>query len=272
MVFFLLWISAWVDLIQSSCERSSSGSSLSHRFWKHGIEIVFYGFLLFASRERFWVVAQVMTLSWMVIVLTLALQKKLTWVSVALLMLCCLGHHFGSLLRAVDRHWELGWSSQSTSLVDEPAEKKAFVFLYKIARLRQDFIKSYDQASNLDVQVQFNSDADVLRYMPRALMVATFSPFPSMWFKVGGKGGALGRRVAGLEMIGMTFVIIMAITGSIRRKWPWTELCVWCAILVQLMALGLVVTNGGALYRMRFVCWFLLILLAFGRQTSPKKA
>lgn len=131
-----------------------------------------------------------------------------------------------------------------------------------IVHARNGFIGTYPNAgSNIDTEVRFSSFTDIVAYLPRAALIGFLAPFPTDWFKKGNTVGRAGRILAGIEMIGWYFLIIgflyFLITGPVAfqaRLW----LSVYCVGLVLLTSL--VVTNLGALFRMRFV-YFLPILI-----------
>ncbi len=132
----------------------------------------------------------------------------------------------------------------------------------RIARLRQGFITDYpDAKSNVDTDVQFVSLTSVIEYLPRAAMIGFFAPFPDMWFAAGDQVGLRGRLLSGLETTLMYAISFAALYGVWRKR---RSLIVWLLLLVAatgLTALGLVVVNIAALYRMRYVFWMLLIIL-----------
>ena len=131
----------------------------------------------------------------------------------------------------------------------------------QVAARRGGFSAYGGQASNIDANVTFHNAADILKYLPRAAIIGTFAPFPRMWFEVG-SGGRLGRLVSGVETLMMyLFYVAAAICIWRERNNPG----VWLFFLLSLtgmIALGLVVPNVGALYRLRFLFWILVIVLA----------
>ena len=117
------------------------------------------------------------------------------------------------------------------------------------------------RASDIDSDVQFNSLGDILRYVPRAAVIGFFAPFPNMWFQPG-TFGLSGRLVSGVETLAMYFLYI-AVGFCLWRERRNAK--VWLLFLVAaigMVALGLVVVNAGALFRIRYVFWMLLIVLA----------
>ena len=127
---------------------------------------------------------------------------------------------------------------------------------------RRAGFRSYtSQASNIDTDVQFNSTGDVVRYLPRAFEIGFFAPFPRMWIEVGSFGRA-PRLLSGLETLAMYFVYVVAGLCVWRER---RNLKMWLVFLVAtigILALGFVVANAGALFRIRYVFWMMLIVLA----------
>jgi hypothetical protein len=85
-----------------------------------------------------------------------------------------------------------------------------------------------------------------------------------MWVETG-KFGLAGRLLSGLEMLVMYF-LYFAVAYCL-----WEErrnLTMWFLFLVAtagIVALGIVVVNAGALYRIRYVFWMMLIVIAAQR-------
>lgn len=150
----------------------------------------------------------------------------------------------------------------------------------RITRIRHRFVQKYPNAgSNIDTGVSFASKADIARYLPRAVVIGLFSPFPNMWFVPGTEVGLKGRIFCGLETAVMYLVNILAVLGVWFRR---QQLTTWLLVLIigaGLTALGLVVSNIAALYRMRYVFWILIIILGmegarqfFSRRSLKKTA
>ena len=127
---------------------------------------------------------------------------------------------------------------------------------------RRAGFRSYtSQASNIDEDVQFNSTGDVIRYLPRAFVIGFFAPFPNMWIEVGSFGRA-HRVLSGVETFAMYFLYLAAALCVWRER---RNLKMWLLLLVAtigMVALGLVVVNAGALFRIRYVFWMMMIVLA----------
>lgn len=137
--------------------------------------------------------------------------------------------------------------------------------LARVGRLRSGFAEMYpDAGSNVDAGVEIDGAADLLRYLPRAAEIGFFAPFPNMWLTPGRRVGFAGRLLAGVESLLIYFVEGLALAGlwaGRRRLAAWLLFSVAAA---GMTALGLVVVNVGALYRLRYPFLVLLVVLAAG--------
>jgi hypothetical protein len=94
------------------------------------------------------------------------------------------------------------------------------------------------------------------------MLIGFFSPFPDMWFVRGEQVGLVGRLVSGAETLIMYAIIALAFVSLVLN---WHRLAVWLILLIATLgctALGYVVVNISALYRMRYSFWILFIVLA----------
>jgi hypothetical protein len=132
----------------------------------------------------------------------------------------------------------------------------------RIGHTRAQFIELYpDAGSNVDTQVQFDGAGDVVRYLPRALLVGLCAPFPSMWFGAGENVGTAGRLLSGGETLLMYLIVCLAFQSLWHRR---RQPSAWLLMLIALMgvmALGMVVVNVGALYRQRYLFWILFVIV-----------
>jgi hypothetical protein len=132
----------------------------------------------------------------------------------------------------------------------------------KISYLRERYIRIYPKAgTNIDTDVHFRSLKDIFAYIPRAAMIGFLAPFPSQWFSTAKTAGRASRLVAGFEMMvwylllpGFVYFLFTGPVDLHLRLW----MLVYTFTLVVLTSL--VVTNIGALYRLRYV-YFLPILI-----------
>ena len=146
-------------------------------------------------------------------------------------------------------------------------EKRPFIPRWdlgkRISILRQGFVNMYSGSrSNIDEKVLLETNFQIVRYLPRALAIGLFSPFPNRWFETGNVVGAAGRRVSGLETLVMYGLEAFAVIGLWRGRRNASTWLLLAIAVAGLLALGLVVVNLGALYRIRYVFMILIIVLA----------
>jgi hypothetical protein len=82
-----------------------------------------------------------------------------------------------------------------------------------------------------------------------------------MWVATGLQSGRLGRMIGGAETFVLYIIELMALIGLWHKR---REPLAWWLFLIPLigsLGLGLVVTNVGALYRMRYVFVMLLVII-----------
>jgi len=143
----------------------------------------------------------------------------------------------------------------------------------QIAASRRAFALRIDEKGNIvpflegsliDTDVSVNGWRDLLRLLPRALEVGLLAPFPNMWFQSGALVGIGGRLLAGIETT-MTYVIeCLALFGLWRARWKLSAWFLTVFALLGAVALGLAVNNIGALYRLRYPFWILIVILGAG--------
>ena len=134
------------------------------------------------------------------------------------------------------------------------------MILRQFKQRRAGFRSYISQASNIDRDVQFQTPGDIVRYIPRALEIGFFAPFPKMWLQSGSYGRA-GRLLSGVETLAMYFFYIAVGVSLWRERRNMTMWFVFLVAATGMLALGLVVVNAGALYRIRYVFWMLLIVI-----------
>jgi len=132
---------------------------------------------------------------------------------------------------------------------------------------RQGFNRYLGNTSNMDSGVRFESAGDLIDYLPRAAEIGLFAPFPRMWFEVGTVGRS-PRIVAGIETFVMYLFYILAAVCVWKQQ---RNLKMWLVLLFALtsmIGLGFVVANAGALFRLRYVFWMMMIVLAVKGSSS----
>ncbi len=135
--------------------------------------------------------------------------------------------------------------------------------------------RSTPWGSVIDPDVRLERRADIIRYLPRAAVIGFFAPFPNMWLNSGTEVGISGRILSGLETLVTYAIECFALAGLWRAR---RELAAWLLftiLAIGVIALGLVVNNIGALYRLRYSFWILIVVLGaggvpylFGRKSS----
>jgi len=127
---------------------------------------------------------------------------------------------------------------------------------------RRAAFRMYDaHESDIAGDVRLNTAGDVLRFLPRAAVIGFLAPFPRMWIERGSYGLA-GRLLSGAETFVMYF-LYLASGVCVWRNRRRSEL--WLLFLVATLgtiALGVVVVNAGALFRLRYVFWIMFIIMA----------
>lgn len=135
----------------------------------------------------------------------------------------------------------------------------------RVSVLRKRFIKMYPNSmSNVDTHIQLTGMADILRYLPRAAAIGFFAPFPNMWLTSGKQVGSAGRLLSGIETLAMYAIEGLAIIGLWYER---RRVSVWLLVTtatIGVIALGLIVVNVGALYRLRYAFLILIIIVAAG--------
>lgn len=132
----------------------------------------------------------------------------------------------------------------------------------RVGTIRQNFVVGYpDSNSIIDGGVTFKNAPDVLRYLPRACQIGFFAPFPDTWLARSARVGRTGKLISAAETLTMYAVQVLAVIGIFQAR---RSLSAWFLFLIAsagVITLGLVVANVGALYRQRYVFWFLFIIL-----------
>lgn len=118
-----------------------------------------------------------------------------------------------------------------------------------------------DGSSAMDRNVVFESWGEVILYSPKAVLIGIFSPFPNMWFEDGKMFGRVGRLVAAFEVLIIYILSAFSLLTFYYQRKNFGFWLIGLTVLIGCGALGFVVTNIGTLYRMRYVFWFLLVIL-----------
>jgi len=154
-----------------------------------------------------------------------------------------------------------------------PEEVQTLPVQEQIARRREAFglqvskdggVEPSAAGSDLNADVRFAMTTDMIRYFPRAVLVGFLAPFPNMWLAPGKQVGLSGRLLSGAESILTYCIECLAVIGLWNRR---KNLSVWFLLLAAsagIVALGMVVSNIGAMYRLRYPFWILLVIVGAG--------
>lgn len=148
-----------------------------------------------------------------------------------------------------------GWQWQDEELLPDSIEK----YVKTAAKTRAgliDFGLSIGAKSMIDEDVVPRSIKEVITYLPRALQIALFAPFPSSWLE----HTSMSRLVATGEMI----IYYLCLPGVLlllcyNRK-PAVLLTIYFACFF-LLIYGFTQANLGTLYRVRFGYLFVILQL-----------
>jgi murein biosynthesis integral membrane protein MurJ len=147
------------------------------------------------------------------------------------------------------------WQWQDSSWLPDVIE----TYIETAARTRVGLIHYglHEKAKSIiDVDVMPKNTVEVAGYLPRALQVALFAPFPSMWLT----NLSLPRMVATGEM----FIYYLCIPGIVLllryKRSPPVLISLYFACCF-LLVYGFVSANLGTLYRLRYGYLFIMLLL-----------
>ena len=133
----------------------------------------------------------------------------------------------------------------------------------RISNMRSRFAGSYSESGSLlDADAEFSHVSDLLRYLPRAVEIGMWAPFPSMWLSAGKRVGNAGKIVAGFETFAVYILQLLAVWAVVREPRRPTLWFVLAIFICGVTALGFVIPNVGAIYRFRYVFWILLVVAA----------
>ena len=142
---------------------------------------------------------------------------------------------------------------------DTPVLPRAVDSLFqRISRMRVHFItygETVKAGSGIDQLRTPSTALDVLEYMPRALFIGLFAPFPDSW----SQRVSITRLTGAIETaVWYCFFPGLLILGYRKPSQPLLAGVVFCCLIIMLLVY--VQPNIGTLYRMRFGFWMFLLL------------
>lgn len=133
---------------------------------------------------------------------------------------------------------------------------------WSLGDVRRRFnVDNLGAGSAIDGAVELSTAGDLLRYLPRAMQIGLWAPFPSMWLGVGTHVGRSGRLLSGVETLAIYLCQALALVAIVRAPRRLAALLLFGVTAFGLTVMGLVVTNVGTLYRFRYGFWVLLVIL-----------
>ena len=144
-------------------------------------------------------------------------------------------------------------SVQSVQSFYAKLEKGINTLLASVLKAREGFRLGYkDSLSNIDTEIQLKNIKDLLNYLPRAIQIGFLSPFPSGWIIQGKTVGLVGRLISGvITIINYTLFIATFYCLWVEKESFKLLLLGFSLAIVMMIMLGMVVTNTGAVFRMR---------------------
>ncbi len=154
----------------------------------------------------------------------------------------------------VDRFAKNNWAWRYTDTLPKPFDDA----LRRASELRNHFVsfgRAVSAKSEIDGDNLPDNAWDALRYMPRALVVGLFAPFPDTWTE----RFSIPRLVGAVETsIWYVFFLGFAITLWRLRSKKLLLVIPFCSILLVMLAYTH--PNVGTLYRHRFGLWQVFLL------------
>lgn len=154
-----------------------------------------------------------------------------------------------------DKKGTTGWTWQPTSWIPQGIEKYVEILARTRAGLIDEELKI--QAGSLyDTDKLPASTPQVVAYAPRALQIALFAPFPSLWFEK--------LSVTRLVAVGEMAIWYLIAPGLLLALWLGRSRAMPAVMVFSLALLtlyGITIANVGTLYRIRYPYLFLLMLI-----------
>lgn len=182
------------------------------------------------------------------------------------LILICLGFLFMSLvpsssalleqdLRNLEGNYLADWKWQESDYI--PARVDSL--LMKVSALRVHFVNygvSIESGSIVDAHVKPESADQAISYLPRALLVGLFAPFPDFWVEK----LSLPRIIGALETL-MFYLFFPGILFILRHRLSRPLLACLVVAGAVMVVNAFVSPNMGTLHRVRYGQWFVFLLI-----------
>lgn len=144
--------------------------------------------------------------------------------------------------------------------------------LRALAVVRKNFVDVHQEAhrrygtSQIDEEVLFHSAWDILKYIPRALQIGLFSPFPNEWFT------NMNLIIGGIETLIVYFsLLIFAFRSPPVIQRPKVLFSLFLS-LSFISFFSMTFNNIGGVYRYRYGFLMVLVGIAFSSALSFQRA
>lgn len=181
-------------------------------------------------------------------------------------LLTCLGVIFSTVvpvnnalvdqdIREVDGNLLADWQWQQSDYIPASADS----LLKKVSAMRTHFVNyglSVEAGSIVDAHVKPESAGQAISYLPRALVVGLFAPFPDFWVEK----LSLPRIIGALETL-MFYLFFPGILFILRHRLSRPLLACLVVAGAVMMVNAFVSPNMGTLHRVRYGQWFVFLLI-----------
>jgi hypothetical protein len=147
---------------------------------------------------------------------------------------------------------------KSSNIIPEKIDN----LLYRISRQRTGF--SNISRTTLDLDVNFSSSVDLIKYIPRAIQIGLFSPFPSMWIIKDETINNQKKIVNLISSINILIIYFIFITFLISFKKIFIDFYSFSMLIFAFQGVvifSLIVNNIGNLIRMKY--GFLILIIGY---------
>lgn len=232
--------------------------------WRNGIAGIALVILFWITRGNMWNLMLVeLAITFVLLVIEILRRKRIPFINLALLFLIAVAV---LLVPSRIESTTVPGSRPPRALLEVSSSQRTSGSIWdrlqaQINGRRRAFSGYTGNSSNIDTDTNFQTIGDIVRYLPRAAEIGLFAPFPRTWFEAGA-GGRAARIAAGCE----TFIMYLLYMPAVICLWyERRNLKMWLIFLfsvASMISLGMVVVNAGALFRLRYVFWMMVIVLA----------
>ena len=134
----------------------------------------------------------------------------------------------------------------------------------RIAVYRHNFypnIKENEESSAIDRDIKFHNSFDVMKYVPKAVLIGIFSPFPNQWFSAGSLDEtSFFKKIHLFEVILIYFFISIGLFLVFQKLFDVYFVVVFFYNISLIVLIALLTPNIGTLLRHRY--GFIVVIFA----------